>query len=128
MLSDRPILAFPKVFITFYFYPMYGKCSFPCIALPTLGNCYLMGKKKKNHSSCISLINGEIEVIFICLLATFIMDCLFMSFTYNSFSVGLCVDLCCWVFWGFCCCSASLSLLSGILIYCGEPIPCGLDE
>lgn len=66
---------------------MYGKCSFPHIALPRLVNFYLMGNKEKK-SSCISLIDGEVEVIFICLLATFIMDCLFMSFTYNSFLLG----------------------------------------
>lgn len=56
------------------------------------------------------------------------MDCLFIFFTYYSFSIGLCVDICCWVF--CCCCSASLSPSSGnrILIYCGEPIPCGWDE
>lgn len=61
MLSDRPILAFPKVFITFCFYPMYGKCSFPHIALPTLGNCYLMGKKEKKIILYF-LINGEVEL------------------------------------------------------------------
>lgn len=98
VLSDRPILAFPKVFITFCFYPMYGKCSFLHIALPALDDFYLMGKKEKKNHLVFSLINGDLEVIFICSLATFIMDCLFMSFTYNSFSVGLCVDLCCWVF------------------------------
>lgn len=50
VLPDRPILAFPKVFITFYFHQMYGKCSFPHTALPTLNNFfYLMGKRRKNH-------------------------------------------------------------------------------
>lgn len=70
MLSDRPILAFPKVFITFCFYPLYGKCSFPHIALPTLGNCYLMGKKEKKIILYF-LINGEVEVIFMFIIGHF---------------------------------------------------------
>lgn len=96
VLSDRPILAFPKVFITL-FSSICIKSAHFLIALPTRDHFYLMGKKEKKKSSCISLINGEVEVLFLSLLATFIMDCFFMSFIYNSFSVGLCVDICCWV-------------------------------
>lgn len=65
VLSDRPTLAFPKVCITYCFHQMYGKCSFPRIALPALDNFYLMGKKEKKELFCISLINGEVKVIVI---------------------------------------------------------------
>lgn len=49
VLSDRPILAFPKVFITL-FSSICIKSAHFLIALPTRDHFYLMGKKeKKNH-------------------------------------------------------------------------------
>lgn len=57
-----------------------------------------------------------------CLLTiySFTMDCLFISFT--CFPIGSCVDICLFVQHLF------PHFLVTTLIYCGEPIPCGLGE
>lgn len=68
------------------------------------------------------MINGEVGVIFMFMaICSFTVDCCIL---YLLFCLGYI-----WIS-VVSCCSASLSPSSGnrILIYCGEPIPCGLGE